>query len=476
MAFTLNGYGSGLDIQSMVRGLVSAEGQPKTALLNRRESQAEAQLSAIGSLKSALNKFNDSVAALQKNDAFQLLSATSADESVFTVSADSSAVAGSYAIEVQNLAKAQKLASSGFASADSVVGTGTLTISVGPDSFSLNIDATNNTLAGVRDAINEAADNTGVSATIINVDDGAGGSESRLVLSSKETGTVNELTITVVDDDGNNSDMSGLSQLVYDPAGSGASNMAQQVAAEDAQILIDGLQVTSSSNTVENAIDGITLNLLAESAAAGEATSLDVSLDNEAIAEQIDGFVSAYNNLMSLMDDLAGYDSATGEGGVMQGDYITRMISNQIRSVLGSPVASVSSEFNTLSEFGIEIDEYGVMTLDPSRLDEMVSSDLTSLSKVFSNEDGVATRLDSDLTSYLRSDGLLEVRSNTLNETLNDVEDERLRLNTRLADYEAQLFEQFNAMDAIVAQLNSTGSYLSQQLAQLPGFATNKKS
>jgi len=181
MAITAPGTGSGIDIGGLVAQLVAAEGQPALLRLNTREARLQADLSAIGTLKSALSQFQNSVKALNDLKTFQARTATSSDEELFSVSADTTAVASSYSIEVTQLAESAKLRSGDFSSETEVVGTGTLDISLGADTFQLTIDGTNNTLADVRDAINSASDNPGIQASIITVDAG-----TRLVLTSEK--------------------------------------------------------------------------------------------------------------------------------------------------------------------------------------------------------------------------------------------------------------------------------------------------
>ena len=174
------GIGSGLDVNDIVTKLMEIERQPIDNLTTKK-SFVNAQISAYGSLKSKVSDFQTAMSNLNSPEKFQVYQATSGSESVFTSSVSSGAVAGNYNIEVVNLAERDKIATKAYTDSSTVVGEGTLNISIGADSFELTIDGTNNTLAGIRDAINNATDNTGVSATIVTGDDGA-----RLVLSSKE--------------------------------------------------------------------------------------------------------------------------------------------------------------------------------------------------------------------------------------------------------------------------------------------------
>lgn len=463
------GLGSGMDINGIVRQLVEAEGAPAFNALDRRESEAQSRLSALGQLKSALSDFQSALKGLGGGDVFKTFSATSGNESLATISAASSAVPGIYSLEVEQLAKTQKLISggAGFASSSDAVGTGTLNISVGADSFSLAIDASNSSLSDVRDAINSAADNTGVNASIINVDDGLGGTVSRLVLTSREPGTANAVTVTATDDDGNNTDASGLSQLVYDPAGSGVANMNQQTAAQDAIIRIDGQLATRSTNSINDVIGGITIDL--KEAQLGTVFDINISLDTGAVGESVKGFVDAYNALQTVMKDLGHYNADSKDAGALVGDSTLRTIQGQVRQFTSGLVSSASSNFDSLSMIGVSIDRFGVMSLDSARFNDVMKTNLNAVQEVFSSTDGVAVRLESAVDRFLQSGGMLDSQTSSLNDRLRSIDDDRDRVQLRLDNYEKVLLDQFIAMDVAVGQFQSTGAYLGQQLALLNG-------
>lgn len=468
MAITLSGVGSGLDIQSLVSQLVQAEGQAKNNALDRRESNYQTELSALGQLKSSLSSFQDAAAKLADGDDLLQLSATSGDEELFTASASSTATAGNYSIEVLNLAKAQKLSSNGFSSGDDTIGTGTLSFSSGDNSFSVDIAAGSDSLFDIRDAINAAADNSSVTASVINVDDGAGGTEARLVLTAKNSGTANTISVTAIDDDGNSTDAAGLSQLAYDIAG-GTTNLSELVTAEDAKIRIDGLDVTRSSNSISDAIGGVTLDL--NSANVGQTVSLAVAVNSESTKESVQAFVDSYNSLVSTYSSLTGYNADTETGGALQGDYTARQIMNDVRSLLRE--TSGSGEFSSLFSMGIEIDQYGKMSVDSTKFDEVLNSRPDALTSLLSSENGIAGKIEARLKDALDLGGIFDSRTNSLNQRIDQISDERLDLEDRLATLETRMLNQFIAMDTLVAQYSNTGSYLSSQLAALPGFTSS---
>lgn len=466
-SITSPGIGSGLDIGSLVSQLVAAEGQSKSLRLDTREAKAQATLSAVGTLKSALSGLQSSLASLKSSSSFENRTATSAGTDYFTATATSSAAIGNYAIEVVQLAQASKVRSAGFATADTIVGTGTLTFASGSDSFTLTIDDSTDTLAEIRDAINAAEDNTFVNATIVNVDDGLGGTESRLVLSGTKVGADNAITVTVDDDDLVDVDASGLSQLV-------TGNLAQMAAAQDAVIEIDGQTVTRSSNAISDAIDGVTLNLVAAHATSGDTSDLDVTVNTAAVTSAVNAFVDSYNKMIDTFNQLRSYDASTGATGTLFGDATLRSIESQIRRELNDSVSGLSGNFATLAELGITTEDDGTLAVDSTTLSDAISNNLSDVAEFFSSNEGVATRLDSLISSYVQSEGVLDMRSDSLNDQIEDITDQREALNRRLASLESRLMAQFTALDTLISQMNSTSTYLSQQLANLPGSYSPK--
>ena len=465
---SVTGIGSGLDIESIVTSLVSAEGDAKTLLLANKRSDTEFEVSAYGALKSTLSTFSSSLEFLKTPANFQANTLITSDPDVFTVTTSAGPVVsggispGVFDIEVKELAEAQKLLTTGFADEDTVVGTGTMTISVGNDSFTVTIDSENDTLGEIRNAINNATDNTGVSATIVNVDDGSGGTETKLILSSDDTGTANAITVTVNDDDSNDTDASGLSAFYYDTSDATTPERLTEInAAVDAEINIDGQKVLSSSNNIVNAIDGITITALKKDV--GNVHTLSVASDTNTIKSNIESFVSNYNSLRTFINDVTEFDSATGEATVLLGDATTRNISNQIRNQLSDTVTDISGQFTTLVDLGITTNEDGTLAIDSTTLDSALTNNMDDVAELFSSTNGVANKLDSVVNEYVKVNGLLDIKTDGLNETIEDINEDLEALELSLDALETRLLAQFSAMDAIVAQLNTTSSFLTQQ-------------
>lgn len=410
MALSSAGIGSGLDVNSIVTGLMNVERRPLD-IVAAQKTDYQSQISAYGTLKSALSTFQTSVSALASAAKFNVQTATPANTGVFTATSNGSATIGDYAVTVSQLAKSQKLALAGFANTTDVIGTGTMTISFGtftpevitpptPSSFAPNadktdviitIDSSNNTLAGVRDAINAA--NASVSATIVN-----DGTTNRLVITSKDTGEVNSLKITVADDDANNLDNVGLSQLAYDPtatAGSG-KNLTEVQAAKDAILNVDGIDVVKSSNTITDMIEGVTLNLLTTSA--GNSVNLNVASNQEAVKTSVSSFVDAYNKLDTTLRSLTKFDETGKSSGALLGDVTARNVINQIRSVMTNSIAN-GNTINTFSQIGVAFQRDGKLALDATKLTDVMTSNFSEIASLFA----ASGKVTDPLVSYVGS-------------------------------------------------------------------------
>lgn len=392
---TSPGIGSGLDVNAIVTGLMNVERQPLT-ILARKKSAFQTQVSAYGTLKSALSTFQTSVSALSSPAKFNVQTAISGNADVFTATSNGSAAVSNYAITVNQLAQQQKLGSAGFTNISDPVGTGTLTISFGtftpavvtpatPSSFTANpnktdisvtINSSNNSLAGLRDAIN--AQNASVSASIVN-----DGTANRLVITSKDTGEVNSLKITAVDnDDANNTDAAGLSRFAYDPtatAGSGKNlNVLQD--AKNALLNIDGISVVKSSNTVTDAIEGVTLNLLKTSNSVS--VNLGIATNQDKIKESVTAFVDAFNKLDTTMRNLTKFGGEGGSNGALLGDATARAITNQIKGVLSKSIEGNGS-LSTLNQIGVSFQRDGKLALDSAKLNTAISTNVKDIAALF---------------------------------------------------------------------------------------------
>jgi flagellar hook-associated protein 2 len=449
-----SGVGSGLDINSLVSQLVSAENASRSAPILRRETAATTKISALGTLKGALGAFKGALTPLRNLDVFSARKATSADTTRFTATACAAAAAGSYDIEVLNLASAHRLASNPYLDgADAEIGYGSLAITVGEDSFDVEIPQDANTLEDIRDAINNASDNTGVQATLLNGTEG-----TRLILTSRKTGAEHAIKVVASGGDG------GLAALNYDPAGT--MNLIQKDEAQDALVNISGFPVSSSTNTIGDAVEGVTINLL--KAEVGVKTSLNISFDTASVTTRIQTFVTEYNNMQAAIAKLGSYDAASKTAGPLLGDSLLRSIDQDMRRGLTNPVTGLTGEYSVLASVGITTTATGALELDTAKLQKALDTDPDAVAQLFGSGNGVAARLYAQVDARLASGSDLDARNTSLKRDLERVADDKEALALRMEQVEARYRKQFTALDSLLSQLQTTSSYLAQQLANVP--------
>lgn len=449
---SFSGLGSGMDIQGIVDALVNAEGQPKQQLLQKELSGYNTTLSALGKLKSGLSGIQTAADAFQNLSTFRARSTTVSDTSILTATASSGTALGTYQVQVQQLATADKWASSGFASDTSTVGSGQLSITSGGSTFNVSVAATD-TLTNIRDNINAASGNTNVQASIVNVDNGSGGTVSKLVLTSKATGSANAISVAVTDSDGNNTDTSGLSILA-------SNNMTELTTPQDAIITVDGMQVTRSTNTISDAVTGLTLNL--NKAQVGTNVSVTVGQDNSTVIDALKTFVKNYNTFQSSYSSLTSYDASSKTAGPLLGDATAQGSYDSLRGMLGDNLIPGATVQN-LADIGIQIDKNGVMTLDQTKAETALQNDPTAVQNLLTDPtQGLAARVDSLVNPYLQFGGIFDSREQSLNSQIADNNSQQAALSDRLTQYRASLMQQYTAMDTMVGQMNSTLAYLNK--------------
>lgn len=454
-SITSMGLGSGLDISSLVAQLVEAEGAPVSARLDRREAETTAELSALGTLKSALSSLQTSLEKLDEASDFGSLKAVSRNEELFTATAGTGAAAGSYQLEVLRLAQQHKMASDTFESSQVFGGNVGDELAVTVDGGSMTLDlSAGMTLEGIRDAINSAEDNPGVTASLISVDDG----HQVLTITSNETGSAHQVQVTET--------LAGGPSLSFDTANLDADGVLLADLAElDAAVRLDGVEITRSTSQIADVIEGVTINLL--QAQPGTRATLSVELDRESVSSAISQFVGQYNGMLGALDSVAGYKGEGATQPALFGDAMTRTIGNRLREGLGGSVAGLEGAFSTLAEIGITFDEAGKLVLDQEALDNAISEDPDGITQLFSAEQGFAASLSAFLDPYLESDGLFESRTDGLEARLDSIDEARDRLDRRLANLEERYIQQYTAMDILVGELMATSDFLTQQFANL---------
>jgi flagellar hook-associated protein 2 len=460
------GIGSGLDVNSIVTQLMAIEKQPLNAL-QTKQTTIQTTVSEYGKIKSAVSTLNDLAAKLAGTSAWQQTVGTSSSTAV-AVSTSNSAP-GTYSVEVQALASVQTIAMGTAVPATTTPGAGTLRIELGtwgagqtsftPKSGATAVDvsiAATDTLADVRDKINAA----GAGVTALVMTDASG---SRLLIRSNASGAANAFRT------------SGVASLAFDPS-AGVSTMVQSQTAADAAATVNGLAVTSSSNTLTNIVDGLTLNFAAVTT---DPVTVNVVADTDALKKTITDFAAAYTAVVKLIGTDTKYDASTKTGGILQGDSAAVGLQRQLRTMAGS-VSGASSVFAHLSDAGLELQADGSMTVNASKLGSALGN-LGELRKMFANsdltdasQDGFAKRFRVATDNMLGVDGALTTRTDGLGQQLQRNQKDQDALNVRLDAIETRLRAQYTALDSMMAQLSTQSSYLTQQIAQFNASSSSK--
>lgn len=476
------GIGSGLPIDSIVSKLMAVEQMPLTSL-QTKEASYQAKLSAYGALTGSVSSLQSAVDALKSSTLYSKLSATSSDSTILSATANSAASTGSHSINVVTLASAQTLTSQVFSSASTAVNTSagqmkfelgtynsstsTFTADSSRSAVTVNI-AANSSLSSIRDQINAA--NAGVTAKLVSVD--AAGTQFKLSITSNTTGANGSLRITTMDANGNvlnnNTD---LAKLSYDPTKtSGTGNeYAVAAAAQDAHIQVDGVDLYRNSNTIGDAITGVSMTLTKAGTSA-----LTVGTDTSALQSAVQSFVTAYNSTVSMGRQLTNYNSSTKTAAILTGDSAARGLLSQLSNMvtLGGP-NSTSASVRGLSDLGISLQKDGSLSLDTLKLQSVLNTNLPDVKTMLSSTDtslsakGVAVQISSRLGNILDSRGLLASSTSGIQSTIDSLTKQQDALKLRLTQVQANYQKQFTALDSLVASMQSTQSYLTTQLAQL---------
>lgn len=452
-----------IDVQSVVSQLMAVERRPVEKLYTK-SANYETQLSVLGTLKSNLASFQDAVKALKDTGSFQSFTATSSDDTALTSTAGSTASPGSYSLNVTNLAQSQQLVATGQVSSTATIGTGTSTTlsfdlgtisggtltsgtysgasftSSGGGVQTVTIDGTNNTLEGIRDAVNSA--DIGVTASIIN--DG-GASPYRLAFSTSASGVDNSMSIAVAGDATLNS------LLSHDPAGT--QNLAETLTAQNANFTLNGVAITKPSNTVTDAIQGVTLNL---SKVTSAPVNLTVAKDTAAITEAANTFITEYNSLMSDLKSLSSYGSGGTGGGSLAGDPAVRQMINELTTIISGTVAG--GAFATLPSVGITTKPGVGLALDSTLFNSAIDSNLDDLANLFTSDDGFATKLDAWASTSINI--TLTTRTSNIDTAISNIADEADLREVRLANLEKRYTAQFSNLNRVLASLSSQQNFI----------------
>ncbi|WP_176040611.1 flagellar filament capping protein FliD [Burkholderia stabilis] len=457
-----------MDVGTLVKTLVNAKTAGRAAALAASQTTGSTRISAFGALSSALGALEAGLASLSNGGLQSTFNAVASGKGL-TATAGVGAVAGTYTVGVKQIATAQALSSAGF-DGKKALGTGTLTLSLGSQSFKVEVGGTNNTLSGIAAAINSASNNPGISATVINGSDGA-----HLVLASTKTGSANAISVAV----GNVSGDNGLSSLgvtsTPDKDGgaskiesaNGAAAWRQSAVAQDAKFTINGIASSSANNAVSGVLTGITLNLSAAAISETDTQTLTVSADTKSQAATITNFVNLYNTVVKTMGALTSYTEGANAQGALIGDSTLNTIRNSLASIVargvdGAPTAENGSGHVNLLSIGIKLEKDGTLKVDSAKLDSTLSANPSAVARLFDPKSGLGTRLTEQITHFTKKDGMIDVRTNALNADLKRVTQQQ----SNLSDYAAQLTKQyqaqFTALNTLMAKMNSNTQYLTR--------------
>lgn len=478
------GAASGLPLDELVTTFVNVERQTKMARIDKTDKTLNASLSGVGQLKSALSSFLDASKKLSSESLkARVVTVTQPEEgkTFIQATAKNTAAASSFDIKVNQLAKGSRLesANNAFTDANAVVATAdsNMTFEAGDKSFTVAVTA-GMTLNQLRLKINESADNFGVNANILNIGGTAG---TKLVLTSNVTGVGNDLTIS-----NDNAELNSLSTI---PTG-GTAGLSLAAASQDAEIELDGILINSSTNVFNDVVQDISLTVLAETPL-GKNASLDVATDKKAAEENIKAFITSYNALVDQVSSLTrsrvmGSDgTVTLEGGALAGDSLPRNVMNQLRGILGSAVTDATDGLNTFYAMGITMDKDGKLEISTStefntetgqmRFDKALSENYDDLAKLFGGEGGLVSKMESVISEYTKSGGILASRQDTIQSQLRENTKASEAASRYIASYEDQLRKRYAALDTLLGQMQRQQANVTAALSSLPNL-NNKKS
>lgn len=446
-----------INVSQLVSELMLIQSQPLTQL-QRQEAGVKSTLSAYGQEQSALSSLQSAAAALALPSAFQASSAT------VTGSGVSATVTGNppdanYSVAVTNLAQAQTIASAPITATSAPIGTGTLTIQAAGSStpIPVTIDSTNNTLSGIAAAINSAAGGT-VNASVVTDSSG-----SRLVLSSANTGASNAFTVTNLD--------GGLPQFAYSGPG-GASGMTQTQAAADASFSVNGLALTSASNSVSTVISGVTLNLTQ----ASSSSQVQIATDPTAVTNSVNGFISAYNSLITLTNSLTKYDANTNTASVLTGDSATRNIVGSLQAIVGGQWDPTASHpYSWLAQVGVSVNADGTLALNATQFQAALSANPSGVADLFTGAGGspgsvgLANQVSNAAQQMIGANGALGSAEQNLQSQVTYMNNQQTLMQAQLAQTQASLTQEYSALNAEISAAQAQQASLTNQLAALPG-------
>ncbi|MFH1845504.1 MAG: flagellar filament capping protein FliD [bacterium] len=430
--FTFSGIASGLDTSSIVAQLVALKRQPIVRLQQRR-GWFEQQKSALGDLETKLKALQTAAKALDTSSEFGAFKATTSDEDILTASAGSTATPGSYNITVNSLAAAQKDISQSYDSLTAEIGAGTFSITVDGEETEITLAAGSSSLSDLRDEINDAE--AGVNATILN----DGSDNYYLIFTADETGTDASFSF----------DWSGLS-------GGTVPTLTSETMAVNASLVIDGIAVTSQTNSVTEAITGLTIDLV--TADVDSEIAITVESDPEAIQKKVKSLVTAYNALFAFVSD------QSAEAGTLRRNSTMRTVADRMANLFTDSYSGGSSTITLMAQIGISQEAGRQIDFDTTEFQDALSESYAGVRDLFikdGDDEGKAYQIQNvidDLTDSI--DGLFKISKESLDDKIENVDDTIVRYERSVGNYQTTLERKFTAMELLVSNLQSQGNYL----------------
>jgi flagellar hook-associated protein 2 len=445
MPLQIDGISTGIDTTALIAAISAAAAAPRTALLERIEDY-EAKQDKIAGLVSLIGDMEDALDDIADIGDFRSFAATYAENDSFSASVDGDAVAGSYDIEVNSLAKAEMEISQGYASksTEGDLGTGTMAVTYAGSTTNVTLtsDMTMSEVAA------EVDDIDGLTAYVM--DTGDASTPYRLVIQGDDEGSANTVSV----------DTSGLS-------GGTAPSFTESVSASDAEVTVNGITITADSNTVTDAVPGLTLDLTEVTTSA---ITVTVAADPEAIEAKVQTFVDAYNAVLSYVDVNSVFDSDEGIRGPFVGETSVKRVVNGLRSVLGEEFSDLGQDYDALSLVGISTNSDDELEIDSDLFQDLLNDEPDQIADLFTGADGFIEAMIAKVDVYTDStDGSLAIRQDTLEARIDDMEDQVDVYDRRLDRMNARLRSQFTAMETLVGTMNGTGQYLTALLTQTTG-------
>lgn len=446
--FTVGGLSTGVDYNDLISKLIEVKRQPINILENKK-SEYNQKISGYGDLSSKLSLLKSAADKLKTSYNFYVKTATISDETVLDVTASGNASVGNYSISITNLASEDKEVHNGTgltSSSDIVNNSGSdklfqYTYAGTQQTITVADGTTLDQFAGL---INDDTDNPGVTATVVN-----DGSNYRLIITGNDTGAANTVTIDAGTTlDGNNSTVDFT-----------AASFTENKTADDASFTVDGLQITRSTNSITDVINGLTINLKKDNSS----TTVSVTADSDAIKKQIEDFVSAYNSVVDFISSKSDHDDTTGVSGILVGEGTARNIHDRLRNIVSSSAAGLPEELNILAQLGITTNyKTGQLEINSTTLDAKLGADLDDVANLFTDSSsGIATQIY-DYIGQITStvDGSITLREKGLKDIIENIDNTIRNMEYRLEKTEDELVRKFTSLEMLVSSFNTIGTYL----------------